>query len=58
MRECICGQCAETEYDFKGWIQCHHCELYGHPEDSFDMDPNHEVCNECMPKYNEDGDDR
>jgi hypothetical protein len=46
MRECICCQCAEHLGQFKNWIQCEGCGLYGTIGNHFD--DSHEVCGECV----------
>jgi hypothetical protein len=48
MRECICCQCEEDFGQFRNYVQCLQCDLYGHEDDDFSEDPNREVCNDCV----------
>lgn len=48
MRECICCQCAEVAGEFKGYLQCSSCDLFGN-EDEFSNDDSG-VCNNCNEK--------
>jgi hypothetical protein len=47
MRECICCQCEERAGQFKGWLRCDECGLYG-PEEEF-LGPGM-VCRGCAEK--------
>lgn len=43
MRECICCQCAEHAGQFRDYVQCERCKLYGHVDDFADE----ETCVDC-----------
>jgi predicted HD phosphohydrolase len=47
MRECICCQCSEHSGQFKDYVQCEACQLFGHVKDEFGDDPSLEHCNDC-----------
>lgn len=58
MRECICCQCAESHGQFKNYVRCSNCELFG-SVDQFSADAQGECCNNCCDtissKSNEEG---
>ena len=52
MRECICCQCEERAGQFKNYVQCESCGLYGNKDDDFG--DSETVCGNCVEQLAKD----